>query len=1036
MPFHIPDHHKSLSTLHVGCEAPRAYFVPYDTAASALAGNRAASAYFKSLCGTWDFRYYPSDRELPDLTAPELDRADMDRITVPMNWQMALGRGYDVPQYTNVAYPIPLDPPHVPAENPCGLYVRDFSYTRREGQEVYLVFEGVDSCFYLYVNDRFAAYSQVSHMTSEIRVTDLLRPGKNTIKVLVYKWCDGTYLEDQDMWRMSGIFREVYLLAREGKHIRDVAVHADLSPALDRATLGVDLQCTAPLAVSYRLLAPDGTCLQEGEGRVGETGTLTLKDLVAPSLWSDEDPALYTLLLQAGQEYICLPFGVRRVEIRGKAFLLNGKPIKLKGVNRHDSHPQLGHATPLAHMIEDLMICKRHNVNMIRTSHYPNDPRFPGLCDKYGIMLCDEADLECHGNGWGNYRKEPNPLMTNDDAWTEAYLDRAARMLQRDKNHPSVIMWSVGNESGWGKNHRLMAEYFHEQDGTRPVHMEDESRFAIQALTRNDGDPEIAAMFEKLRAYTDFESRMYPSVEEMRTHYVEDPRIDRPLFLCEYSHAMGNGPGDLKAYWDLIYAHEELMGGCVWELIDHSVDTGDALTGHRYTYGGDFGDTPNDGNFCVDGLVYPDRRPHTGLLEYKNVIQPLRVEAQEGSTVTLRNMRYFRPADDLALYWWLEKDGQPYRSGYIGSLAIAPQTAQTYDLGYGALPQGTVTLTLSVRQTAPTAWSPAGYEVGLTQFVLQEAAQQPLPARPGTLMLEENRHAFVVTDGDVVYTVDKTSGGLSSIVDNGTELLCAPMQPTIWRAPIDNDRGVRGEWQRDKLDRVAVDCRSVTAEKSTADRVEICASICMAAPSIAPLLFAEVTYTFRPGSGAVVSCEVHRTPHYTQSWTGAQFLPRFGIRFAMPEGFEDMTYFGYGPMESYSDKRQAARLSVFHNTVTENFEHYVRPQENGAHYGCRYAAVTAPSGQGLYIFAPSFSFSASHFTPEQITATAHDHELRPNRETTVIIDYRQSGSGSNSCGPALDPVHRLMERDFSFRFRVLPAFAGDILPEEEAKYTF
>lgn len=1035
MPLNIPDYHKSLDTLHVGCEDPHAYFIPYADAASAEKDNRAASPYFKSLCGTWDFRFYQNPIELPDFTAPDFDRADMEKLTVPMNWQMALGRGYDVPNYTNVQYPYPVDPPHVPQKNPCGLYIRDFTWQEQPGRDVYMVFEGVDSCFYLFVNDRFAAYSQVSHMTSEVRVTDFLRPGRNTVKVLVYKWCDGSYLEDQDMWRMSGIFREVYLLSREKKHITDIYLHPTLSEDFSRGDLTVELTNTAPLTVAYRLLAPDGAVLEEGRKKVGETGELGFAPLAAPALWSDERPTLYALELTVGSEVIRLPFGWRRFEVKGKVFLLNGQKIKAKGVNRHDSHPLLGHATPFDHMVEDILLCKRHNVNMIRTSHYPNDPRFPGLCDRYGILLCDETDLECHGiAGWDKYWNDENTFPTNNDDWTAAYLDRAARMLERDKNHPAVIIWSVGNESGCGKNHRLMVEYFHRRDNTRPVHAEDESRFAIQALKSDD--PVNREKFERWESYIDFESRMYPSVKEMKDFYVDDPRITKPLFLCEYCHAMGNGPGDLLDYWNLIYAHDELFGGCVWELLDHSVNIGDVRTGAKYTYGGDFGDTPNDNNFCVDGLVYPDRRPHTGLLEYKNVIKPVAVRRGEENGVVLKNLRYFVSLSDISAAYTLECDGKVFRSGALGALDIPPQEERTYTLPLSDLPAGTVTLNLSFRQNTATPWAGVGYEVGSAQFILAEAGKMPAPARAGELTLTETTAAYTVTDGETVYTVDRATGALVSITDEGTDLLCAPLVPTVWRAPIDNERGVRGEWKNDFIDRVRPDCRAVTTGEPTADRVCITADLIMAAPARHPLANVRVTYTFRPGHGVIIDCDVKRTPYFTKTWTPPQFLPRFGLRFDMPEGYEQMEYFGYGPTESYSDKHQAAHLSVFRTTVTENFEHYVRPQENGAHWDCRYAAVTSAAGQGLYFFADHFSFSAMHFTPEQLEATAHDYELQPRRETTVILDYRQSGVGSNSCGPALAAEHRLSEREFSFRVRILPAFAADVLPAEEATYTF
>ena len=1026
MPFEIPDYHKSLATLHLGCEAPRAYFIPYESRELAESDNRAASRYFRSLSGTWDFRFYPNPYELTDFRAPDFDRSAMDKITVPMNWQMALGRGYDVPNYTNINYPYPVEPPFVPEENPCGLYIRDFTYTEEEGKETYLVFEGVDSCFYVFVNDAFVGYSQVSHMTSEMNVSKYLKQGKNTLKVLVYKWCDGSYLEDQDMWRLSGIFREVYLLARDKKHIVDIELHTDLSEDFSVGTVGVTLRNSAALAATVRVLAPDGSLITEKKSRAAKEGKLDLCEIASPMLWSDETPTLYYMEITAGEEYIRLPFGLRRIEVKDKAILLNGKKIKSKGVNRHDSHPLLGHATPIEHMIEDIMIMKRHNVNMVRTSHYPNDPRFVGLCDKYGILVCDETDIECHGMEWWRYPKNPNPLPTNSDDWTAAYLDRAERMLERDKNHPSVIFWSVGNESGWGKNHRLMSEFFHRRDASRLVHMEDESRYVCERL--RNADPEVQATYTEFEEYMDMESRMYPSVEEMQQFYVDEPRITKPLFLCEYCHAMGNGPGDLKAYWDLIWQHDELFGGCVWEFTDHSVDIGTVPGEHKYTYGGDFGDIPNDGNFCVDGLVYPDRRPHTGLLELKQILMPLRA-TYVGGKLTLRNIRFFTDSSDLSVAWWLEVNGEAVRSGRLCDLAIAPQTDATYDIPVDNLPAGIATLNISIRQNAPTAWAPAGYEVGSAQFVLSSAvAEKSAPAPRFALTLTENAKGYTVEDGDTSYTVCKMCGLLADITADGTPMMTSPLTPTVWRAPTDNDRIVKTEWRRDALDRMEPFCRNITVEKAEEDEVVIAAALILAARCRRPFMTLTMRYTFRSGRGVEVECNAVRNPEY------GCFLPRFGLQFAMPAGNENMRYFGYGPMESYADKRLAARLTRFRTTVTENFEHYVRPQENGAHDDCRFASVSSAAGQGLCFFGEKFSFSASHFTPMQLTNTAHDYELAPLAETVVILDYKQSGIGSHSCGPALANEYRLTEKEFSFTVRILPAVMGDVRPFDELSY--
>ena len=1023
MPLGIPDYHKTLQVLHFGCEEPRAYFIPYQDARTAEQDLRGQSAFFRSLCGEWDFRYYRSVTELCDLDAPS-----EEKLTVPMNWQVALGRGYDVPNYTNINYPYPVEPPHVPDQNPCGVYSRTVWLDRRDlcGRQVYINFEGVDSCFYLWVNGRFAAYSQVSHMTSEIDITDLLTEGENTLRVLVLKWCDGSYLEDQDMWRMSGIFREVYLLFREPVHIRDLYARAVPSEDFSSAAFSCQVELTGAAQVGYTLCAPDGTQISAGDARIDHTGELALPTVSSPALWSDESPALYVLTLTCGREVIRIPMGVRRIEVRGKVVYINGRKVKAKGVNRHDSHPILGHATPYDHMLADVLLLKRFNVNMVRTSHYPNDPRFLTLCDRYGLYVCDETDLETHGMQVLRWN-----LLTDSPEWTEAYLDRARRMLERDKNHPCIIMWSVGNESGAGQNHEKMIAYFRSRDPYRLVHAEDESRYEYwdreKRLKAGESDDRNRPY---TYPYTDVESRMYPSISEIENYYVKDKFFKKPLFLCEYCHAMGNGPGDLRAYWDLFWKHDELFGGCVWELVDHSVAIGDnAYEKPCYTYGGDFGDQPNDGNFCVDGLVYPDRRPHTGFLELKEIIAPVAVEEHEDGSFTVESHRFFTDLSDLDLYYTVECDGRAVSSGVIPALKIAPRKRRTFRVEIPDMP-GVRTLNLSFRQNRATDWATAGYEVAHRQVLLTAMEKQTACSPASALRVSSDERTVTVCDRDTVYTFCRTDGMLTQVCHNGTDLFEAPAVPTVWRAPTDNDQYIRHAWVKNGYNRLQIKCygTDLTVNADSTEAV-FTARISLGARLLPPALHATVTYRVVAGAGVTVTydCQVRE---------GLPYLPRFGVRMEMPAGTEQMRYFGYGPMESYEDKCLAARLGDFRSTVTQNFEHYVRPQENCAHKGCRFAMIGTLTGQGLYFTAPSFSFSASHYTPEQLTATAHDYELVPNAGTTVMVDYRQSGIGSNSCGPELDPAYRLAEKEFTFTFRMLPAFLNDLCPYSEMRKTF
>ena len=1002
MPLNIPNYHQSTETLHVGCEKPRAYFVPFPCGCASKNAERGESTFFKSLCGEWNFKFFKSVNDVCDLSTE-----GSDKLTVPMSWQMALGRGYDVPNYTNVNYPIPYDPPFVPDENPCGLYSRKFTVpAAMAGKKIYLNFEGVDSAFYVWVNDEFAAYSQVSHMTSEIDITSLVHAGENEIKVLVLKWSDGTYLEDQDMWRMSGIFREVYLLFRDETHIRDIFVHCDLDDSFTDADFTVDVDVTGKATVEWTLDCPCGETISSGKCDVDESGKIVVPTVKNAKLWSDEEPNLYNLTLHCGNEYITLPIGARRVEIKDGCVVINGKKVKAKGVNRHDSHHLLGHATPVEHMVRDIMIMKAHNVNMVRTSHYPNDPRFTALCDKYGIYVCDETDLETHG-------ARPWYALSRSPEWEGEYVDRVQRMVERDKNHPCVIFWSLGNESGWGQNHVAMHTWIKSRDTSRIVHYEGAN------YDYNDG--------KYLRDVTDIESRMYPS-PTWCDNYCKAPERDEPLFLCEYSHAMGNGPGDLRDYWEVIEANDNFFGGCVWEFIDHSVAIGDKYGDPSFTYGGDFGDHPNDGNFCVDGLVYPDRRVHTGLEELKQAIMPVAVREVKPGTVAIKSRRYFKSLSDISMAWTVKVDGKAVKSGVHPNLDIAPEAEEVFEIvPENELPaHGTVTLDLSFRQNKPTEWADVGYEVGFAQFIYERA--EKVKAAPALYPVElcENREEYTVTVGETVYKISKFSGMITDICDNGEHLITKPVVPQIWRAPTDNDRNVQWDWRNSSIHNAKVKCYSTEVVKADENEAVILSKISLAAAPNEVVLRADVTYTVKYGMGIKIACDVKwniQKKHY----------PRFGMRLTMPEGAEQMRYFGYGPNESYVDKRLASKLGEYKSTVTENYEPYVFPQENSSHWGCRWADVHTVAGHGfLFTSCEPFSFNASHFSPEQLTETRHHYELKREPETTVMLDMRMDGIGSNSCGPELAEKYRFNETEFSSSVTIKPVFAAEVNPYREA----
>ena len=1016
-------YHKSQEYLHIGCEKPVAYFIPYGTEVSAREGNRAESDRFVSLCGEWSFRYYASVNDIDDFTADNYSETGSDKLTVPCSWQYVLGRGYDVPHYTNINYPFTVEPPHVPDDNPCGLYQRSFCVDENsiKNRQIHMVFEGVDSCFYLFINKKFVAYSQVSHMTSDVVVNEFLTAGENIVQVLVLKWCDGSYLEDQDKIRSSGIIREVYLLFRDPIHVNDIFIRTSLSNDFKNGRINAELDITGGGAlVEYSLRSPTGELISSGSVSANKKADI-LFEISDVALWSDESPVLYELMLRVGGEYIRQLIGMRRFEICGKVLLINGKKVKGKGVNRHDSHPELGSATPLDHILRDLHILKAHNVNMIRTSHYPNDPRLPELCDKLGFYLCDETDIETHGMTFHNWDE-----LTDNEAWTESFLDRIERMVERDKNHACVLMWSVGNESGTGINHRLMYEYVHKRIPEAIVHSEDITRRRKHLLVSDKREERE----EYDCSWIDIESRMYPDPAECVELYVKNKYVKKPLFLCEYAHAMGNGPGDLEEYWQTIYANDEFFGGCVWEMTDHSVNIG-TISDPKYVYGGDLDTRPNDSNFCVDGLVYPDRRAHAGMLELKQVLRPCRMISfdEERATVKLRNMRYFNNLSDIDLFWTIERNGDIVQQGRIAGLNIRPQQSRSYVLTTDMKRlDGICTLNLYFRSNTAFEWSDVGYEVGFEQVLLNTGKMTSKPdvsATQYSISVEENMSYITVEDGEKRYTIDRIHGAICSINDNGKELLTSPIVPNIWRAPTDNDMYIKNQWYENGYDFMVTKCYSCRLVSADDTSVVVHASVSMGSPCKLPALKIEIDYRFVKGEGATLEFDVDVRENIPM-------LPRFGVEFRMPGDCEYLKYFGKGPGESYIDKCKASRLSVYSTTVTNNFEHYVRPQENMAHADSRWVAISNSAKRGIIAVNTSvsetFSFNCSHFTSEILTKTAHDFELEPLEDTVVNLDYRHNGIGSNSCGPRLKENWQLAEKKFKFAVRILPALVNDVNP--------
>ena len=1011
--------------LGINREAPRASGVPFDSEENALCGERGASPFYRLLNGTWEF-YYAADGEAPEgFQEPDYQpEEDWDELSVPSNWQM---HGYDSPQYTNINYPIPFDPPRVPDDNPVGCYRRFFTLPERwEDKRVFLNFDGVNSAFYVWVNGEFVGFSKVSHMPSEFDITDCLEQGDNLIAVMVYKWSDGTYLEDQDFWRLSGIFRDVYLLGVPQAHIRDVHALGSLDDTYTDGTLDVQAdvrnygQEEKRLTLRAKLLF-EGEPVQEAQLPLtlpadGPTDAALRLQVPACRKWTAETPNLYTLLCELVEdgrviEVQRVNVGFKRVEIRDRQLFVNGVSIKIRGVNRHDTHCELGHVTPLASLIEDVEQMKRHNVNTVRTSHYPNDPRWLDLCDLYGLYVIDETDLETHGCTFQSGDHSIN-ILSDDPEWRAAYLNRCERMVLRDINHPSVTFWSLGNESGYGLNQAAMRDRILELDTSRPIHLHYSDSW--KAGSKAEG---------LHRLISDVKSWMYPSVyqleEEGKKPADESPEAGQPFFMCEYAHAMGLGPGSLKEYWETIYKYDRLIGGCVWEWVDHGLLCEDEDGNEFYAYGGDFGEYPHDGCFCVDALNYPDRTAHTGLIELKKAYEPVKFDwaDEAGGVLRARSMLAFAPLDDLDAAWSLRRDGLQVACGRLDLSGIAPGGEKRFTLPLPKCAGGEYVLEIRVNQAFDTRWAPRGYEVCASQLPVSGTAMKPVCLDKGAmeaLYLDESETHAEIYGEDFSLLFEKKHGELVSWLSAGTELLLSGPKANLWRAPIDNDRNYRKNWESPDLDlnRLVERVETFALEPVDDRQIDVVISKVLSPLSRRPIARVIMRYSVFGGG------QVRLNTVFEPLQEDMHFLPRLGIQLRMPRAFDRVSWYGRGPQENYPDLHEAALLGRYEAMVADLHESYIRPQENGARGGVRELAVTDILGQGLSVRAEEtyqgdgFSFSARHYSDQALTEARHTNELFEEEQTVVSLDYRMGGIGSNSCGPLpMDPyLVRLNEK--------------------------
>lgn len=970
-----------LNTLHVNAEQNRSYYEIYSDMEHA---KKQTEDRKQLLNGDWDFMYYTCVDDVPDDFINGITDG-FNKIPVPSCWQ---NQGYDCHQYTNTRYPFPFNPPHIPYENPCGAYVTRFECDK--GHRLYLNFEGVDSCFYVWLNGSFVGYSQVSHSTTEFDITDKAAEGENTLCVLVLKWCDGSYLEDQDKFRMSGIFRDVYILKRPEKHIRDYKIETDINGK-------ISIEADANTPVRFVLENENGQLYSGAEKEF---------TVEKPVLWNAEYPYLYTLYIVTADEVIRERIGFRDIKIDDGVLLFNNKPIKMKGVNRHDSDPVTGYTISREMAEKDLMLMKRHNINAVRTSHYPNAPWFTQMCDEYGFYVIAEADMEIHGTAaiYGGSQANTFGLLANNPDWESAILDRVQRSVIRDKNRVSVCLWSAGNEGGYGVNIEKALKWVKEYDGTRlthyessmwqmPGHKNDTSMLDvvstmyasyewIDEYVKNTGEhvwniisSENGNSYENAGEWIELSESDLPKEEK------EGLAVKKPYMQCEFMHAMGNGPGGIKEYIDRLYRYDGFFGAFAWEWCDHAVDMG----GGKYFYGGDFGEYPHDGNFCVDGLVYPDRRPHTGLLEYKQAIKPFEVKTYS-NIIVVENRYDFAKLNDKLIF---EVNGQEM------TFDVPPRGKKSF-----ARPEGDV-LMIKAYQKSNEPWADKGYEVGFEQLIINDKIPKLLPVNvEGEINVCEMGRNIILSGNKFEYVFDKAAGNFIKLGDSITK----PVEWNIWRAPTDNDRNIVSDWKNAGFDRESPFVYDVLYETEYGKTVIKCKSALIPSAQRKTLDIYSVWTVYADGT---IDMEAQVKVDEIMP-----VLPRFGLRF-FTQG-KRVKYYGFGSYESYSDKHLCAYLDEFTMSLEDMHEDYIKPQENGSHFGTRYVETDK-----LRISSDTpFSFNASEYTQEELTLKKHNFELEKCQDTVLCVDYKQNGIGQNSCGPLTREEYRFDEKEFEFKLRI------------------
>ena len=1010
----VPRYYENLSVLHENTMPARAYYIPASRRMDNLVEHREESDRMQLLNGTWKFQYFNSIYDIQDsFFEKNYDTENFDEIQVPSVWQMA---GYDTHQYTNIRYPFPFDPPYVPQDIPCGVYVHTFEYSRDEkAPKSFLNFEGVDSCFYVWINGSYIGYSQVSHMTSEFDVTDVLQDGTNTVAVLVMKWCDGSYLEDQDKFRMSGIFRDVYILKRPKQAISDYHIKTRIEDML--AKVEIEMKFYSPLNVKISIEDRNGAVVALGS--IAEEGTAVL-EIASPELWNTENPYLYKMILETENEVIVDHIALRKIEIKDQVIYLNGQKIKFRGVNRHDSDPVTGFTINTEQITTDLTLMKQHNFNAIRSSHYPNAPFFYEMCDKYGFMVIDEADIEAHGP-FMIYRKEDtdynrfkrwNERIADDPVWEEAIVDRVKLMVERDKNRFCIVMWSMGNESAYGCNFEKALEWTKNFDPDRITQYE-------SARYRN---------YDETYDYSNLDvySRMYPALSEIQEYLDKDG--SKPFLLVEYCHSMGNGPGDFEDYFQMIQDNDKMCGGFVWEWCDHAIAHGTAENGKTiYAYGGDHGEEIHDGNFCMDGLVYPDRTVHTGLLEYKNVYRPARVisyDKESGELVLHNYLDFDNLKDYVKISYELTQDGLVISKGILPEFSVAPHGEGKTNLKINVPENGKCYLKLIYHLKKELPLLDEDHILGFDEIEVSKEdtkcklAEKWIPKTvvDSELQVNENDTQIHIKGREFAYTIDKRTALFTEMKFAGREYLNHPMELNIWRAPTDNDMYIKSEWKKAHYDKAYT--RAYTTEVVQGKYgVKITSHASVVAETVQKILDVTITWKIEAAGKIDADIAVTKDDEFPD-------LPRFGVRMFLDKKLSAARYFGMGPQESYCDKHQAASHGLYRADVGDLHEDYIRPQENGSHYDCEYVELNN-SRYGIVVSAENaFSFNASYYTQEELEKKTHNYELTESDSVVFCVDYALNGIGSNSCGPVVLDQYRFDDVLFRFQFTLIPYVKG------------